>query len=391
MLALWTATVRTVRRVRIALIAETFTPAVNGVVNSVRQVADRLASRGHHPVVIAPSGIPYTSKSGHWIEVVTVPGMSMPGYRELTVARPGTDLLPVLRKLDPDVVHLASPAVLGKLAVDAANTLDIPSVAIYQTDLSAFARRYHLGISNRIVWNQLRRIHNAADLTLVPSTASAYQLRSQGIGPLARWARGVDRDLFNPRHRDADWRLEVGGGALIVGFVGRLAPEKRVELLAATSRLPGVRLVVVGAGPRARVLHKAMPHARFTGQLTGPALGRVMSSLDLLVHPGADETFCQVIQEALCAGVPVVATASGGPLDLIKHEVNGLLWAGDDPTVLAAQVAALRDDPIGLARMAVHARPSVVHRTWARVTDELLGFYDRVIETRRTARRRAVA
>jgi phosphatidylinositol alpha 1,6-mannosyltransferase len=384
-LGIRSAQLRTVGGVRIALIAETFTPAVNGVVNSVRQVADRLAQRGHQPVVIAPSGETYQTASGRTIKVVTVPAMAVPGYRELAVARPSADVLTILRELEPDVVHLASPAVLGWVAVQAAAELDIPSVAVFQTDLSAFARRYHLPLSTRLVWAQLRRIHNTADLTLVPSSVSAYQLRGQGIGPLALWARGVDRDLFNPARRDEEWRRSVGGEDLVVGFVGRLAPEKRVELLEPTSKLPGIQLVVVGDGPRRKSLQRAMPDAVFTGQLTGPDLGRAMASCDLLVHPGADETFCQVVQEALCAGVPVIATAAGGPLDLVRHGENGLLWAGDDPNVLAAQVCALRDDPIALARMAVKARPSVVHRTWDRVTDELLGHYSRVMQTRRSA------
>jgi phosphatidylinositol alpha 1,6-mannosyltransferase len=371
--------------VRIALIAETFTPAVNGVVNSVRQVADRLARRGHTPVVVAPSGVAYRSASGHQIDVVTVPSMAMPGYRELAVARPGADVAAVLRDIQPDVVHLASPAVLGWLAVQAAREQDIPSVAVFQTDLSAFARRYHLGVSARFVWARLRRIHNSADLTLVPSSASAYQLRREGIGPLALWARGVDRDLFTPQRRDNAWHAQVSHGGLLVGFVGRLAPEKRVELLAPTSRLPGVQLVVVGDGPRRKALQRALPDAVFTGQLTGPDLGRTMASLDLLVHPGADETFCQVVQEALCAGVPAIATASGGPLDLVRHGENGLLWAGDDADMLAAQVAAVRDDPLGLAQMAAKARPAVVHRTWDRMTDELLGHYRSVLHARQSA------
>jgi phosphatidylinositol alpha 1,6-mannosyltransferase len=371
--------------VRIALVAETFTPAVNGVVNSVRQVADRLARRGHQPIVVAPSGATYESACGAVIEVVTVPAMTLPGYRDLTVARPGSDLVPLLHELRPDVVHLASPAVLGWSAVQAAAELDIASIAVFQTDLSAFARRYHIGLSARLVWAKLRRIHNMADLTLVPSSASAYQLRRQGIGPIALWTRGVDRDLFHPGRRDERWRQEGGAPqALIAGFVGRLAPEKRVELLEPTCRLPGVQLVVVGDGPRRRSLQRQLPDAVFTGQLVGPELGRVMASLDVLVHPGADETFCQVIQEALCAGVPVIATAAGGPLDLVRHGDNGLLWAGDDPTLLAAQVAALRDDRAALAALAMRARPSVVHRTWDRITDELLDHYGTVISARRS-------
>ena len=386
-IGIWTNSLSTVGNVRIALIAETFTPAVNGVVNSVLQVADNVARRGHEPVVVAPCGASYRSRCGYPVPVVRVPSLSLPGYRQVQVARPALDLVPVLEQIAPDVVHLASPALLGAAAVRAANTLDLPTVAIYQTDLAAFARRYHLLMSGPLVWAHLRRIHNAADLTLVPSSASADQLGRQGIGPLAHWARGVDTRRFTPANRDDEWRRDVGGGKLIVGFVGRLAPEKRVHLLAPLSKLAEVQLVIVGDGPRRSSLERLMPDAIFTGQLVGDELGQVMASLDLLVHPGADETFCQVVQEALSAGVPVIATAAGGPLDLVHDQRNGLLWRGDDTKQLAALVESLRDDRHRLARLAFQARPSVVRRTWERVTQELLDHYASVARARRSITR----
>ncbi|HEY3631443.1 MAG TPA: glycosyltransferase, partial [Jatrophihabitantaceae bacterium] len=153
-------------------------------------------------------------------------------------------------------------------------------------------------------------------------------------------------------------------------------------LLEATGRLAGVQLVVVGDGPRRRALQRVMPDATFTGQLTGAALGRVMASLDVLVHPGADETFCQVVQEALCSGVPVITAAAGGPLDLVRHGDNGWLWAGGDPKVLAAQVASVREDRAGLAAARDRARPSVVGRTWDAIAEQLMAHYRRVLATR---------
>jgi phosphatidylinositol alpha 1,6-mannosyltransferase len=379
--------IRIVGGVRVTLVAETFTPAVNGVVNSVIRVADQLAERGHHAVVVAPSGQTYRSASGHRIEVVRVPSIALPGYRGLSVARPSVPLLPILRDLDPDVVHLASPTVLGWSAVQAARELGIPSVAVFQTDLSGFMRRYHLGVSTPLLWSWIRRVHNTADLTLVPSSSTAYQLRRHGIGPLAMWSRGVDGVQFNPSNRDEQLRAELAGGieSLLVGFVGRLAAEKRVELTAPISRLPGVGLVIVGDGPKRAALRRQMPSARFTGQLTGAELGRTMASLDLLVHPGADETFCQVVQEALCAGVPVVTAAHGGPLDLVRHGENGWLWAGEDPQVLSAQVAAVRDDRLTLEQVRGRTRASVVARTWPRMTDQLIGHYGRAIAARANA------
>jgi phosphatidylinositol alpha 1,6-mannosyltransferase len=191
--------------VRVTLVAETFLPAVNGVVNSVIRVAGALADRGHEPVVVAPSGSAFQA-GRHVVQVVRVPSIAVPGYRGLRMARPGLDLVPVLRELSPQVVHLASPAVLGDAAVRAANVLDLPSVAVFQTDLSGFLRRYHLRVAGPALWRWLRRLHNSADLTLVPSSTSAYQLRRHGIETLAMWPRGVDDELFRPSRRDEELR-----------------------------------------------------------------------------------------------------------------------------------------------------------------------------------------
>ncbi|MGY5885722.1 glycosyltransferase family 4 protein [Modestobacter lacusdianchii] len=371
---------------RVAVVAETFLPAVNGVVNSVLRLVDHLAVRGHDPVVVAPSGADYESRCGAWIEVVTVPAMRLPRYRQLSLARPAGDLTTVLRRLAPDVVHLASPAVLGLAAARAARTLGVPSVAVFQTDLAAYAQRYRLPGGAPAAWRYLRRVHGTADLTLAPSSATAAVLARQGIGPVALWPRGVDLEQFAPCHRDVELRRQFApDGELLVGVASRLAVEKRLELLAPLSELPGVRLVVVGDGPQRRALTRLMPRARFLGQLGGAELGAVVASLDLFVHPGADETFCQAVQEALAAGVPAVVAASGGPLDLVRHRENGWLWAGDDPHLLAAIVAGLRDDRAALQAAAARARPSVEGRTWGRVGDELIGHLHRL----RTATRAA--
>jgi phosphatidylinositol alpha 1,6-mannosyltransferase len=225
------------------------------------------------------------------------------------------------------------------------------------------------------------------DLTLVPSTASAYELRARGIGPLAVWGRGVDGERFHPRHRSERLHRELADGDnLLVGFVGRLAAEKRVEMLEPITRLPGVNVVVVGDGPKRRSLERRLPNAEFLGLQTGGYLGRTMATLDLLVNPGADETFCQVVQEALACGVPVIAAAAGGPLDLVRHRDNGWLWAGDDPQVLAAQVASLRDDRAQLAQAARRSRASVASRTWTVIGDELIAHYRSVLKTSRSSR-----
>ncbi|MGY1840355.1 MULTISPECIES: glycosyltransferase [unclassified Modestobacter] len=364
---------------RVLVVAETFLPAVNGVVNSVLRLVDHLAVRGHDPVVLAPSGADYESRCGARVQVVTVPAVRLPRYRQLQLARPTGDLISVVRRLAPDVVHLASPAVLGRAAGLAARSLGVPIVAAFQTDLAAYAQRYRLPGGPAAAWRLLRTVHGTADLTLAPSSATAAALQRHGIGPVALWPRGVDLEQFCPARRDPALRAELApGGELLVGVVARLALEKRLELLGPVSELPGVRLVVVGDGPQRRALTRAMPRARFLGQLGGAGLGAVVASLDLFVHPGPDETFCQAVQESLAAGVPAVVAASGGPLDLVRHRENGWLWAGDDPHLLAAVVAGVRDDPAALAAAAVRARPSVEDRTWGRAGDALIEHLRRV-------------
>ncbi|MEI4274168.1 glycosyltransferase family 1 protein [Klenkia sp. LSe6-5] len=365
---------------RVALVSETFTPAVNGVVTSVLRAADHLALRGHDPVVVAPSGTDYESRCGAVVPVHAVRSVRLPRYRELPLAAPTGEVGELLDQLRPDVVHLASPAVLGSVAARAAQQRGIPTVAVFQTDLAAYAGRYRVPGGSSTTWRWLRALHDRTALTLVPSSATMAQLRRHGFGPLALWARGVDLAQFAPVHRSSALRARVApGGELLVGTVARLAVEKRLHLLGPLTELPGVRLVVVGDGPQRRALQRALPRAVFTGRVEGPELGALVASFDLLVHPGADETFCQAVQEALAAGVPALVAASGGPLDLVRHGENGWLWAGDDPHVLAAMAAGLRDDPLALRAAATRARASVAHRTWGRLGDELIGHYDRVL------------
>ncbi|WP_279582591.1 glycosyltransferase [Fodinicola feengrottensis] len=142
----------------------------------------------------------------------------------------------------------------------------------------------------------------------------------------------MDGDRFSPEHRSQALRRELApGGELLVGYVGRLAAEKHLELLEPVTLLPGVRVVIVGDGPARKALEHRMPQATFRGELRGADLSAAYASLDLFVHTGANETFCQSVQEALAAGVPAVAPAAGGPLDLVKDGQTGLLVRPDDP------------------------------------------------------------
>jgi phosphatidylinositol alpha 1,6-mannosyltransferase len=274
------------------------------------------------------------------------------------------------------VVHLASPFVLGAWGSTAARDLGLPIVAVYQTDVPGYTGSYHLGPTRQAAWRWIARVHGRASLTLAPSTPTADELRKHGVRDVVRWGRGVDSVLFHPAKRDEALRRELlGDREILVGYVGRLAHEKCVDLLSDVVDLPNVRVVVVGDGPARRRVARALSNAIFTGTRNGADLARHYASLDVFVHTGPLETFCQTIQEAQASGVPVVAPASGGPLDLVQPGLNGYLVRPGDPADFAAAVAALSTDPESRLRFGEAARAAVEHRTWAAVVDELIGHY----------------
>lgn len=237
-----------------------------------------------------------------------------------------------------------------------------------------------------IAWRRLRAIHNTVDRTLAPSTATAADLRAHGVDRVQVWARGVDSERFTPARRDD--RLRAGlapGGEVIVGYVGRLAAEKRLDLLAGIARLPGVRLVVVGSGPAETAARRALPGALFTGQLGGDRLADMYASFDVFVHAGPHDTFGQTLQEAAASGLPVVAPAAGGPLDLVRDARTGFLVAPGSEAAITAAVGRLVSDPGLRAAQGRAARALVRDRTWAALCDELIGHYAELLPARREA------
>ncbi|MCY9782586.1 glycosyltransferase family 1 protein [Nocardiopsis sp. EMB25] len=362
---------------RVAIVTESFLPQVNGVTNSVCRVADLLAAEGHQAMVLAPGHGP-ASYAG--FPVIRMPSLPLPFYRDFSVGLPARrTMTAAIRAFAPDVLHLASPALLGHAAVEAARRWALPTVAVFQTDLAGFAGRYGLP-GGQTVWPLLRRVHSAVDRTLVPSSATTRTLAEHGFPRLHLWQRGVDTRRFSPEHRDEELRRRLApGGETIVGYVGRLAKDKRVDLLAHVARLRGIKLVVVGDGPERARLRRRLPEAVFTGQRTGDDLSRLYASMDVFVHTGADETFCQAVQEALASGVPAVAPNSGGPVDLVVPERNGLLYSPDSVRELRVAVGRLAHNRQVRERMAAAARPSVAQRTWEAIGAQLTDHYRSVI------------
>ena len=364
--------------IRVAIVTESFLPQVNGVTNSVLRILEYLHAEGHQALVIAPESID-GPKEFAGFRVKRVPSLEMKGL--IPLAFPQRNLEQLLDGFAPDVIHLASPIFLGKYVTKIAQKLEIPTLSVYQTDIAGFARHYGLTIAHNTLKKWVAKIHSSTDRTLAPSTWSCRDLEQSGVNNVHLWQRGVDALRFSPERRDVNLRCEILGlrpDRKIVGYVGRLANEKRVDDLAVLDARDDVQLVIVGDGPARQKLEKTLPNAYFAGYQSGEDLARYYASLDYFVHTGKHETFCQSIQEALASGVPVIAPNSGGPIDLVKHGLTGYLIDTGDSVALnhALNMLIQLHDPFTLQQK---TRESVIERNWQLVNSQLINHYREIM------------
>lgn len=363
---------------RIAVVTEAFLPQVNGVTNSVLRLLEFAKAQGHDVLIIAPEseGAP-SEYLGYKIK--HVPSISM--KKLIPMAVPKKYLEPLLEGFAPDVIHLASPIFLGHYVARIARKAGIPTVSVYQTDIAGFARHYGLTIAHNTLKKWVSRIHQASDITLAPSKWACRDLEQSGVKNVRLWKRGVDLVNFTPARRDESLRSNIRGGKdkLIIGYVGRIANEKRIDDLKILDQQEDIQLVIVGDGPAASRIQKELPNARFVGYQSGTELARYVASFDIFVHTGKHETFCQGIQEALASGVPVIGPDTGGPVDLIEHGITGLLIDTADAHELLEAVATLRNHS-SLDLMQLAARKSVEHRSWDYINAQLISHYQDAID-----------
>lgn len=362
---------------RIAIVTEAFLPQVNGVTNSVLRLLEYCKEAGHDVLIIAPEseGAPSDYLG---FKIKHVPSISM--KKLIPMGVPKKYLEPLLEGFGPDVIHLASPIFLGHYVARIARRAGIPTVSVYQTDIAGFARHYGLTIAHTTLKKWISRIHQASDITLAPSKWACRDLELNGVKNVRLWKRGVDLVNFTPNRRDESLRQNILGSKakLIVGYVGRIANEKRIDDLKILDQQEHIQLVIVGEGPATAKVKKELPRARFVGYQSGTELARYVASFDIFVHTGKHETFCQGIQEALASGVPVIGPDTGGPVDLIEHGVTGLLVDTSDSHELLEAVEALRSHS-SFDLMQIAARKSVEHRTWNYINSQLMNHYQDAI------------
>lgn len=364
---------------RLAVVTETYPPEVNGVAMSMARVVDGLNRRNHDVQLIRPRQparmtTPLSAKPT--VDEVLTKGLPVPLYPNLRMGVPSKRVLVKLWSLRrPDVVHIATEGPLGWSALQAAQHLSLPVTSDYRTNFHAYGKHYRLGLLSKPIMGYLRKFHNRCDATMVPTEAMRELLADRGFERLNVVGRGVDAQRFDPARRSAAMRESWGAGPddLVLGYVGRLAPEKNLGVVLAAFEAvkqlqPRARLVLVGDGPMRAELAARVPDAVFAGQRSGDDLAAHYAGLDLFLFASLTETFGNVTTEAMASGCAVIAFDSAAAGELIRSGVNGWL-AGpgkEEAFVAAARVAAL--DANSRRVVAEAARATARRLDWADIT-----------------------
>jgi glycosyltransferase involved in cell wall biosynthesis len=373
--------------VRIAFFTETFLPKVDGIVTRLTKTLQHLVAAGDEVLIFCPEGAPDSYLGA---KVVGVPALPLPLYPELKLALPRPAVSEALEQFRPDLVHVVNPAVLGLGGIWLAKSRNLPLVASYHTHLPKYLEHYGMGMLEPLLWELLKAAHNQASLNLCTSTAMVAELAAKGIQHTALWQRGVDTDLFRPELRNDRMRARLHGphddtGNLLL-YIGRLSAEKQIERIRPVlEAMPQTRLALVGDGPHRQQLERCFEGTptTFVGYLAGQDLASAYACGDAFLFPSSTETLGLVLLEAMAAGCPVVGADRGGIPDIVSDGENGCLYDPDQPHSLTIAVQRLLGESQTRSCLRQAARQEAERWGWAGATDQLRGYYRKVLNQAR--------
>ena len=382
---------------RILFCTDTYPPQVNGVSVVTALSVTGLRARGWEVEVIAPrypADIPRIFERSMSDDGVTpIASVPLPGYPDIRLAAPARRTVrEVIARFRPDIVHSATEFMIGRMGMRAARAAGIPATTSYHTDFAKYTESYGVPFLRGPVTQWIKRFHAQAERIFTPSAPSRADLLALGLTDVEVWGRGVDDVLFHPSKRSLALRQRLNlGNAFTFVHVGRLAPEKGVEVLLeafgmveAELGADAVKFVVAGAGPSLPSLKERAPRAvTFLGNLDRQReLPSLYASADGFLFASTTETLGLVVLEAMAAGIPVIAAPAGGVADHLRHEVNGLAYEAMNARACADAMLRLVADRDLQQRLRDGARHTVEQRTWEHEMDRLDASYREVLSRR---------
>lgn len=369
---------------RLAIFSDTYPPQINGLTRTLERMVPAIRARGGdvRVVTVADPDGPAEPLVERW------PSIPFWAYPQLRIAAPSRGrALDLVERWKPTLIHSVTEFGVGLGGLVAAREARIPFVSSYHTHFEQYINFYDLGWLEAIAWPYLRWFHNSGRCTWAPSRTVADELAAHGFRDTRVWSRGVEHARFNPGWRSRALRERLGAtdDTVLVAYVGRLAPEKGLDVAMAAMRVVLARaegrvvFALAGDGPaEARYRAEAPGAAVFAGRLTGRPLSEFYASADVFLFPSITETFGNVLLEAMASGLAVVAPDRGATTELATPE-RALQFPARDPDALAACVERLVADPALRRRLAAAALAAAQTRTWDAVFDALVSDYRSVV------------
>lgn len=367
---------------RVLLFSGSYNHITDGVTLTLNRLVAYLESQGTEVLVVAP-----TTESPalhHAGTLAPVPSVPVPGRGEYRFA---TILPPTIRaritRFKPEIVHVATPDLIGRWAMSYARRKGIPVVATYHTDFISYLGYYGLDFLETLVLSYQRYFYRRCELICVPSQSMIDKLKARGVeGNMRVWGRGVETDRFNPERRSIKWRrgLGIADGVPIITYVGRLVWEKNIRCIVDIAhelrkrRVPH-HVMIVGEGPAREELESLLPDAIFAGHLSGTDIARAYASSDIFFFPSTTETFGNVVLEAMASGLPCVCVQATGSSDLVAHGSNGYLIPPEDMAGLVAGIEALAVDQTLREEMGKQSLKLAHEYRWEALMEKMLEYY----------------
>jgi len=337
---------------KICMFTNTYLPHIGGVSRSVFTLAEDLQALGHQIMIVAPT-YPAQGDDEDRLDVLRVPAIQNFNGSDFSLRIPLPFIIrDRLDTFQPDLIHSHHPYLLGDAALREARRLSLPLVFTHHTLYEAYTHYVPLDSKamKRFVVSLSTAYANLCAHVVAPSRSIGELLKSRGVrSPIAEIPTGVDIDFFGGGCRSScRENYGLSNDNLVIGHVGRLAPEKNLDYLARAvclflGRHPLARFLVVGSGPSESLIREIFESAGLESQLlmvgsqTGEELRDCYSAMDLFVFSSKSETQGMVLAEAMAAGKPVIGLDAPGTREVVRDDWNGRLLAADASEEVFAQ------------------------------------------------------
>lgn len=373
-------------RFRLALFTGNYNHIQDGVSLTLNRLVRYLLENDVDVLIFGPTiPEPALDHAGTLIPVPSIPAPGRPEYR-VSVSFPKR-ARKKLEEFDPDLIHIASPDILGHKALKWALKKKKPVVSSYHTHFTSYLKYYRLSLVEPLLWRYLSWFYRNCRQLYVPTPSMTDVLREKGIEcDMKIWARGIETDRFSPEMRSESWRKEKGFGEedVVITFVSRLVWEKNLKVYADVlnrlmQKYDHARAMVVGDGPAGDELRERLPGAVYTGFLKGEELSRAYACSDVFFFPSDTETFGNVTLEAMASGLPCVVADAVGSKSLVQHEVNGFLAPADKNDLFYAYIKQLITDSMYRQKMGAASLEKAKEYSWSSINGKLLSYYEQVL------------